>query len=101
MATGAIRVTPEELSNGSMAFSRTATEVDGSHKTLKGRIDTLTTEGWTGMASSSFQQLYEKFNRSAQELSDATRGIGTLLQQASDAYSGNEGNLAHVFGAGR
>jgi len=97
MTIGRIAVTPHELMEGSAAFNRTAGEVDGSHQTLKTRIDTLTSEGWTGAASTSFQQLYAKFNKSAKDLSDATRGIGTLLEHAADLYRDGEQALVNTF----
>jgi WXG100 family type VII secretion target len=77
--------------------SRTAAEVRGNHAALKAQLSPVFGSDWSGTAASQFAQLYEQFNRSAENLAGALDGIGRLLGQAGSQYASVEQQIAASF----
>ena len=92
-----LKVTPEQLRTMAGSVGRTATDVAGSHSTLKSQLSPLFGADWSGTASAQFSALYEDFDRHAKGLSEALHAIGGLLQNAATTYSDAEHQIASSF----
>lgn len=94
---GGLKVTPEQLQALSGTVVKTAGDVDGMHKALKGQLSPLFGADWSGTASGQFQTLYEQFDRNATGLTQALEGIGKLLGAAGQSYAQAEQQIASSF----
>ena len=57
-------------------------------------------DGWTdSQAAVQFTELYEHWRRSAQGVSDALTGMGTLLTSVAGSYQQHEADMAARIGA--
>ena len=63
--------------------------------TLKGEVDQVVGQEWTGNASGAFHQLYTEWQSSAAKLQEALQGIGTLLNSAGQQYAQTESAIAN------
>jgi WXG100 family type VII secretion target len=63
--------------------------------TLKGEIDQVVGQEWTGNASGAFHQLYTEWQTSASKLQEALNGIGTLLNSAGQQYAQTESAITN------
>jgi WXG100 family type VII secretion target len=92
-----LKVTPDQLHALSGQIAKTAGEVDGMHKGLKGQLSPLFGAEWSGTASGQFQQLYTQFDQNATGLTQALEGIGKLLGAAGSSYAEAEAQIANTF----
>lgn len=92
-----LKVTPDQLTTMAGSVNRTATDVAGSHATLKHQLSPLFGADWSGAASAQFSALYENFDVHARGLSEALTGIGTLLRSAGMTYASAEQQIASSF----
>lgn len=92
-----LKVSPQQLNALGGSCGRTATDVRGQHSALKAQLTPLFGADWSGAAASQFAALYEQFNKSAEGLSAALDGIGTLLNRAGASYAAVEQQIAASF----
>ena len=77
-----------------------AADTTGRHATLSSSINTSVLDGWTdSQAAVQFSELYEQWRMSAQGVSDALTGMGTLLTSVASSYQKHEGDMAARIGA--
>ncbi|MCW2525476.1 MAG: hypothetical protein JWM76_336 [Pseudonocardiales bacterium] len=92
-----LKVTPEQLHSMSGSVGRTATDVAGSHSSLKSQLSPLFGNDWSGTASAQFMALYDNFDKHARGLTEALQGIGSLLSSAGTTYASAEQQIASSF----
>ncbi len=77
-----------------------AAETTARHATLSSSINGSVLEGWTdSQAAVRFSELYEQWRTSAQGVSDALTGMGTLLGSVASSYQQHEAEMAARIGA--
>lgn len=77
-----------------------AAETTARHATLSSSINGSVLEGWTdSQAAVRFTELYEQWRASAQGVSDALTGMGTLLTNVAGSYQQHEADMAARIGA--
>ena len=77
-----------------------AADATGRQAALSNRINTSVLDGWTdSQAAVQFSELYEHWRRSAQGVSDALTGMGTLLTSVAGSYQQHEADMAARIGA--
>ena len=77
-----------------------AAETAARHATLSSGINTSVLDGWTdSQAAVQFTELYEQWRLSAQGVSDALTGMGTLLSSVAGSYQQHEADMAARIGA--
>lgn len=96
MASGLIRVTPEQLQQVSGQLRAGASNVDGILAQLASNVAPLGSD-WAGVAQARFQELWAQWQRNARGLNDALNGIAQLMQQASANYDSTEQSNAALF----
>ena len=70
------------------------------HAQLSSSINTSVLDGWTdSQAAVRFTELYEQWRTSAQGVSDALTGMGTLLNNVAASYQQHEADMAARIGA--
>jgi WXG100 family type VII secretion target len=94
-----IAVTPESLHSNATTVNSRAGDVEGIQKGLNSQLGGLVGGEWAGTASSTFDSLWQKYNQGAQQMIEALRGIGTLLNNAGTAYHEAETAIAKTFTA--
>jgi WXG100 family type VII secretion target len=80
-----IKVTPEELRTQADSVARGASEVQDVLQRLLGQVRDLAGR-WEGAGSSSFQQLFDEWNRGAEMTRQGMEGIAKFLAQAAQQY---------------
>lgn len=98
MASGLIRVTPEQLQQVSGQLRAGASNVDGILAQLASNVAPLGSD-WAGVAQARFQELWAQWQRNARGLNDALNGIAQLMAQASANYDQTEQSNASLFNA--
>jgi WXG100 family type VII secretion target len=77
-----------------------AADTAARHGTLSSGINSSVLEGWTdSQAAVRFTELYEQWRASAQGVSDALTGMGTLLDNVAASYQEHEADMAARIGA--
>ena len=77
-----------------------AADATARHATLSSSINGSVLEGWTdSQAAVRFTELYEQWRMSAQGVSDALTGMGTLLTNVASSYQQHEAEMAARIGA--
>jgi WXG100 family type VII secretion target len=77
-----------------------AAETTARHTSLSGNINGSVLDGWTdSQAAVRFTELYEQWRTSAQGVSDALTGMGTLLNNVAASYQQHEAEMAARIGA--
>ena len=77
-----------------------AADTAGRHATLSSSINTSVLDGWSdSQAAVQFTELYEQWRMSAQGVSDALTGMGTLLNSVAGSYQQHEADMAARIGA--
>jgi WXG100 family type VII secretion target len=94
-----IKVTPESLHSNAATVNSRAGDVEGIQKGLNSQLGGLVGGEWAGNASAQFDALWQKYNQGAQQMIEALRGIGTLLNNAGTAYHDAEAAIAKTFTA--
>jgi WXG100 family type VII secretion target len=92
-----IRVTPEQLHTVSMGVARGSTEIDSTLAGLRGQVLPMVGGEWAGAASAQFTAMFEQWQRAANELSQALRGISHLLAGAGAGYAQVERDIVTSF----
>ena len=77
-----------------------AADTAARHAALSSSVTTSVLDGWTdSQAAAQFSQLYEQWRASAQGVSDALTGMGTLLAGVAASYQQHEADMAARIGA--
>ena len=77
-----------------------AVDTTGRHAALSSTINASVLEGWTdSQAAVRFSELYEQWRLSAQGVSDALTGMGTLLDSVAASYQQHEADMAARIGS--
>jgi WXG100 family type VII secretion target len=77
-----------------------ASDTATRHAHLSSSINTSVLDGWTdSQAAIRFSELYEHWRLSAQGVSDALTGMGTLLNNVAGSYQQHEADMAARIGA--
>ncbi len=77
-----------------------ATEAGARQTSLSSSINGAVLDGWTdSQAAVQFSELYEQWRLSAQGVSDALTGMGTLLTSVANSYQQHEADMAARIGA--
>ena len=77
-----------------------AADTTARHAMLSSSINGSVLEGWTdSQAAVRFTELYEQWRMSAQGVSDALTGMGTLLTNVAGSYQQHEAEMAARIGA--
>ena len=77
-----------------------AADTTARHATLSSSINGSVLDGWTdSQAAVRFTELYEQWRMSAQGVSDALTGMGTLLTSVASSYQQHEADMAARIGA--
>ena len=77
-----------------------AADTAARHAQLSSGINTSVLDGWTdSQAAVQFSELYEHWRQSAQGVSDALTGMGTLLTTVATSYQQHEADMAARIGA--
>ena len=77
-----------------------AADTTGRHAALSSSINASVLDGWTdSQAAVRFSELYEQWRLSAQGVSDALTGMGTLLTSVAGSYQQHESDMAARIGA--
>ena len=77
-----------------------AADTTARHASLSGSINASVLDGWTdSQAAVRFSELYEQWRLSAQGVSDALTGMGTLLTSVAGSYQQHEADMAARIGA--
>ncbi|MBB3086081.1 WXG100 family type VII secretion target [Geodermatophilus sabuli] len=72
-----------------------ASDTATRHVTLSSSVNASVLEGWTdSQAAVRFTELYEQWRLSAQGVSDALTGMGTLLDGVAASYQQHEADMA-------
>ncbi len=81
----AYSVTVEDLNNGASALNSGEGQINEILGQLRSQVSGLDA-GWTGQAYSQFQELYQQWQTSANNLNEALTAISQLLSKAALAY---------------
>ena len=77
-----------------------AADTTARHASLSGSINASVLDGWTdSQAAVRFSELYEQWRLSAQGVSDALTGMGSLLDSVAASYQQHEAEMAARIGA--
>jgi len=87
-----LKVTSEQLIALSHSLGSGSEQVQQQLVSLRNQVAPIATE-WEGAASSSFQQLWQEWERSARQLHEALTGISTLLNRAGQTYQSAEDSV--------
>ncbi len=92
-----LKVTSSELVNLSSEVNGVAVDVEGQFSTLQGRVLGVANE-WSGQAATSFQALYDEWNKGAAQIQEALAGISQLLAGAASTYDQAESQIKSSMG---
>ena len=77
-----------------------AADTAARHATLSSSVTGSVLDGWTdSQAALRFSELYEQWRLSAQGVSDALTGMGSLLANVAGSYQQHEAEMAARIGA--
>jgi WXG100 family type VII secretion target len=91
-----ILVTPEQLHQVSVQLTSGAESINSTLAQLRSQVMSLQGE-WKGTANTSFENLWNEWQTSANQLHQALTGISQLTQQASNNYANTEQGIAGSF----
>jgi ESAT-6 family protein len=89
-----IKVTSEQLTSVASQLQAGAGEVESQLGSMRSQVSSLVDADWSGAASDSFRELWEKWHNGATQLKEALDGIQGMLSQAARAYQETEETLA-------
>ena len=77
-----------------------AADTTARHASLSSGIGASVLDGWTdSQAAVRFSELYEQWRLSAQGVSDALTGMGSLLDSVAASYQQHESDMAARIGS--
>ena len=90
-----IKVTSEELLSTSSSLATGAQNVAEELARLRGLVESLIGAEWSGAASGSFTELWQKWGTGANQVQQALEGISQMLSAAANTYQQTEDQLAN------
>lgn len=94
---GQISVSPEELRGTAQAVMSQANQARDNFQSLRGQVGAL--HGvFQGRAAEAFDQRYNEWDSSAQQLADALESLGEFLSRAADVLEEADTSLAGGLG---
>lgn len=97
MASGIIKVTPEQLHAIGGQLNAGAQNIEQINSQLRSQVAPLGSD-WAGVAQARFHQLWEEWQRSSRGIQEALHGISGLMNQAGAGYADTEQGIANSFG---
>jgi WXG100 family type VII secretion target len=92
-----IKVTFGAIDNLASSIDTQVRQIEGQLEDLRSAITKLGQE-WTGAANSSFGQIQNNWNQSADDLKQVLNRIAVAVHSAHDAYQTTENKNASVWG---
>lgn len=89
-----IKVTSEDLISTSHSLSSGANQVADELAMLRSKVESLIGGQWSGAASQSFHELWQKWHTGAAQVQTALDGISQMLNGAARVYQDTEDQLA-------
>ncbi len=96
MATGNIRVTPEQLQAISGQLNSGAGEIESINSQLQTQVAPLGSD-WAGVGQARFHELWAEWQRSSQGIQHALQGISQMMGQASVRYADTDQEIGASF----
>jgi WXG100 family type VII secretion target len=91
-----IAVTPDEINTVAEQVGAGASDIESQRAALLTKIRGLG-DTWQGRAASALQELYEKWDKDAQELMETLQEISRAMQQAAIRYEEAETGVTREF----
>jgi WXG100 family type VII secretion target len=89
-----LKVTSEQLHSVSSQLSTGKEDVEQQLATMESKVKSLVDADWSGAASDSFRDLWDKWHSGAGQIRDALQGISDMLNETAKAYQETEDALA-------
>ncbi len=93
---GVVHVSPEEMEAVSAKLTAGSGEINAKLLELRNEVQGMS-DVFQGQAADSFQQLYENWNQSGNNLNEALGGISTMLNKAAGIYRDTDQQIASQF----
>jgi WXG100 family type VII secretion target len=93
-----IKVTSEDLQATSASLKTAAEQIKTTSEQAKKQVEALVSAGWTGTASSAFDQAFMQWKSGADQVDIALARIGELLNNAAQSYDSTEQSITSSFG---
>lgn len=91
-----ITVTPDDINEVAGEVASGASDIEGQRAALLAKIRGLG-DSWQGQAAAALQELYERWDRDAQELMETLQEISQAMRQAATRYEETEVNITRGF----
>lgn len=91
-----VKVSTGDVQSKASTIQREAAEIETRLSQLTSQMADLAGT-WTGAAATSFQDLFQQWDKTARSMKDALDGIGRSLQGAGQDYDSLEQKLASQF----
>ena len=95
-----LKVTSEQLVSVSGQLQTGKEDVEQQLATMESKVKSLVDADWSGAASDSFRDLWDKWHTGAGQVRDALDGISTMLKETARAYQETEDALASQMRGG-
>lgn len=89
-----LKVTSEQLHSVSNQLTTGKEEVEQQLASMESKVKSLVDADWSGAASDSFRDLWDKWHTGAGQVRDALQGISSMLTETAKAYQETEDALA-------
>jgi WXG100 family type VII secretion target len=89
-----LKVTSEQLHSVANQLQAGKEDVEQQLTSMESKVKSLVDADWSGAASDSFRDLWDKWHNGAAQVRDALDGISTMLNQTAKAYQETEDQLA-------
>ncbi|MGH9042032.1 MAG: WXG100 family type VII secretion target [Acidimicrobiia bacterium] len=89
-----LKVTSEQLQSVSSQLQAGKEDVEQQLTSMETKVRSLVDADWSGAASDSFRDLWDKWHTGAAQVRDALQGISTMLNETAKAYQETEDALA-------
>ena len=98
LAYMAMKYDPAEMKSVAGDLNSGSEDIQAQLKTLKGRVDSLVGEGFSGGSGApAFDSAYNNWDTSAKQLFDVLTSIGQALNQSGSDAEGFDADLASRF----
>lgn len=95
-----LKVTSEQLQSVASQLLTGKEDVEQQLASMESRVKSLVDADWSGAASDSFRDLWDKWHTGAGQIRDALQGISTMLNETAKAYQETEDTLASQLRGG-
>jgi len=88
-----LKVTSEQLLSVANQLSAGKEDVEQQLLSLESKVKSLVDADWSGAASDSFRDLWDRWHTGANQIRDALQGISQMLTETAKAYQATEDQL--------